>query len=1515
MTSASYVTNANGQITVNIKATVGGIDAITAIAIGATKKFELTVDPNLFKINTPVAAKEVDIGTYEPITIEYTASGAPVVGDTVNFATTRGILSGSTAVTGADGKATVTISSTNSGPALLSAFVTGGPSAQVAIEFVAPTANKMSLQANPAVIGTNGTGMTAEKSLITAIVRDAKNNLVKNKTIMFTIVNDSSSGSLSPGSATTDSSGTANTYFIAGATPGAKDGVEIRATVVGAAVTATTKLTVAERALFITLQTGPDIGTVEPNKYKKDYVALVTDAAGNPVKDAVVTATVNPMHFRKGYYIWQDPTWVLVPTLIASSTTLPVIPACRNEDLMLNDQLYDLNGLLDVDPVSGAKEDQNANNRLDPGNVASVSATATDSNGFSTVSIVYARNYAAWVNVRLEVSASSTGDTARAFSSFDLPGAAKDYSDEKVIPPGYESPFGTTTTCFDTRPDAPTGLTAAAVSTTTVNLSWQAAANAAGYKIYRDGVFLKSVSALSSSDTGLSSGVPYCYAVSAYDETGNDSAQSAQVCVTTPSLAAPTNLSVTAASSAQINLSWTASAGAVSYKIYRNGTYLKSVATTAAADTGLNSSTQYCYAVSAVGAAGESAQTSQLCASTPALATPTNLSVTAATSDRITLSWTLVTGATGYKMYRDGIYLKSVRTPDDPLAVTVTVSDTGLLANTPYCYSVSAYDLGNNESAQSSQLCATTYGPPPTVPAEVTASAVSPTKVDLSWAASAGAAQYKIYRNGSLLVTPLITTASYSDTTVVANTQYIYTVTAIDSTGSESGESTQSSANTGLTVPSTVKATANSSTQTTVSWVNSGGALVTGYNVYKGGTLLGAASPATTTSIAEGGLTPSTQYCYSVSSTDSAGNESAKSSTVCATTQAAPVPTYIDLLVSNPQLNSDGLTPVTLTALVKDEGNRAIGGQNVTFAVDSGILNVVSSVTNGSGQATATLGTGGNQKNRQITVTAGVGSLTTTQTVEVAGTTVTITGQTNTVLYNSTTTLTVYLKDSGGNGIPYQTLTLTSLYGNTLTPATVTTNASGQAATVFTATDTNIPGRTDTVTATSTAMNATGSFDVAVQNDATAKTLTFTAPTSGKEVAINTDETVTVHYEDNTGPLGGKTVNFFSTRGTIASTAVTDNVVIGSGDATLTIRSKTPGPAVLTASVAGGPTATVPIEFVAIDITGGTINLQADPATIGINLSGSTTQRSNIVAVVRDAENNLIRNKTINFNITDPSGGSLSAGSAVTDSFGSASVQFIAGATSTAKDGVEIRATVAETAITANTKLTVAEKPLFITVGTGNEVRHIDPNYYQVDFGVLVTDAAGNPIKDADVTASLMPIVYMKGYYPVWIWDDATETKGHWQQTLTLTSSNHPLPPAPYTPYPWPVTPAFSCANEDLTFYNDPNKTFFLSNGILDTGEDFNGNESLDPGGVAAVTTSTKTDDNGVGPLTLTYGRDFANWVYVRVDVTVLVAGTEGAASMTLLLPGAKADYTNFDKDPPGKESPFGVSNTCADSL
>ncbi|MBI4689286.1 MAG: DUF1566 domain-containing protein [Nitrospirae bacterium] len=87
-----------------------------------------------------------------------------------------------------------------------------------------------------------------------------------------------------------------------------------------------------------------------------------------------------------------------------------------------------------------------------------------------------------------------------------------------------------------TAPSVPTGLTATAVSTSQINLSWTASTDdvgVAGYKVYRNGTYLKTATTTSASDTGLSPSTNYCYSVSAYDAAWNESGQSSQACATT----------------------------------------------------------------------------------------------------------------------------------------------------------------------------------------------------------------------------------------------------------------------------------------------------------------------------------------------------------------------------------------------------------------------------------------------------------------------------------------------------------------------------------------------------------------------------------------------------------------------------------------------------------------------------------------------------------------------------------------------------------------------------------------------------------------------------------------------------------------------------------------------------------------------------------------------------------------------------------------------------------------------
>jgi carboxyl-terminal processing protease len=83
----------------------------------------------------------------------------------------------------------------------------------------------------------------------------------------------------------------------------------------------------------------------------------------------------------------------------------------------------------------------------------------------------------------------------------------------------------------------PTSLTAKAISEVRVDLSWSALSdNVAidGFRIYRDGTYLKSSMTTSISDTGLAASTQYCYQVSAFDAAGNESAKSAQACAITP---------------------------------------------------------------------------------------------------------------------------------------------------------------------------------------------------------------------------------------------------------------------------------------------------------------------------------------------------------------------------------------------------------------------------------------------------------------------------------------------------------------------------------------------------------------------------------------------------------------------------------------------------------------------------------------------------------------------------------------------------------------------------------------------------------------------------------------------------------------------------------------------------------------------------------------------------------------------------------------------------------------------
>lgn len=169
-------------------------------------------------------------------------------------------------------------------------------------------------------------------------------------------------------------------------------------------------------------------------------------------------------------------------------------------------------------------------------------------------------------------------------------------------------------------PLAPTGVSAAAVSDSLISVTWNAVPGAVNYRIYRDGKFLAAVSAARISDSGLNSATNHCYHVTFVNAVGKESEPSMQICTTTlnpPKAAlAPPELTATAVSESQINLNWNPVAGALGYKVYRDGLYLMtSTAGTSVPDKELREAGRYCYQVTAVDNAGkESEKSNQVCA-------------------------------------------------------------------------------------------------------------------------------------------------------------------------------------------------------------------------------------------------------------------------------------------------------------------------------------------------------------------------------------------------------------------------------------------------------------------------------------------------------------------------------------------------------------------------------------------------------------------------------------------------------------------------------------------------------------------------------------------------------------------------------------------------------------------------------------------------------------------------------------------------------------------------------------
>ncbi|WP_240930331.1 fibronectin type III domain-containing protein [Isoptericola sp. BMS4] len=256
---------------------------------------------------------------------------------------------------------------------------------------------------------------------------------------------------------------------------------------------------------------------------------------------------------------------------------------------------------------------------------------------------------------------------------------------------------------------APTDLAAGDVtvdgSAVEVPLSWTAAQDVAGYRVYRQAAGAAEptslgdvdASATSFVDTTADVGLEYTYTVVALDDAGNESVPSDAVELTTvdpdvPTAATPSGLAVGDVEKNAVSLGWEPVDGALFYHVYREDrsgdlVLLDRAAGPEYVDTDVLTTVGYTYAVASVNAGGVSALSGTVTSDAA-----TNLSrqaertgrqpVAARSSDGVYVGWRMLgddPDDVAFHVYRDG-----ERVTDEPLTGSTNYVDAGGTADATY---------------------------------------------------------------------------------------------------------------------------------------------------------------------------------------------------------------------------------------------------------------------------------------------------------------------------------------------------------------------------------------------------------------------------------------------------------------------------------------------------------------------------------------------------------------------------------------------------------------------------------------------------------------------------------------------------------------------------------------------------------------------------------------------------------------------------------------------------------------
>jgi chitodextrinase len=324
----------------------------------------------------------------------------------------------------------------------------------------------------------------------------------------------------------------------------------------------------------------------------------------------------------------------------------------------------------------------------------------------------------------------------------------------------------------------------------------------------------------------------------------------------------PTSLTASGTTQTTTNLSWTASTdnvGVTGYNIYQGSTQIGTASSTTYAVSGLSPATAYSFTVKAKDAAGNLSTASNI-ASITTLSGSTNPTYCNSKGNSVTDEYigkvqlnTINNSSTGNNGYTDFTSISTSLNKGTAYTITVTPTWTGTTYSEGYAVWI---DYNQNGSFDDSGELVWSNAASTTTP--VSGSFTVPSSV------SNGAKRMRVSMKYNGIPTSC---EAFSYGEVEDYTVNISTGTA------------------DTTAPSapTLSASGTTETTTNLSWTASTDNVgVTGYDVYRGTTLLGSTTTARTFSVT--GLTASTAYSFSVKAKDAAGNISSSSNTVNVTT-------------------------------------------------------------------------------------------------------------------------------------------------------------------------------------------------------------------------------------------------------------------------------------------------------------------------------------------------------------------------------------------------------------------------------------------------------------------------------------------------------------------------------------------------------------------------------------------------------------------------------------------------------